>query len=89
MTLIEANYRTGIADAADELTAVAERIFPYAPDLAQFYAAIAKGLCGSCDLIAGIHYMDFDLPEGCSIAVDGRLTPGPARINVAVPGIDL
>ncbi len=88
MTLIDCDHRTSVADAADELIAVADRIFPYAPELAQFYAAIAKGLCGSCDSIADTHFMEFLLPAGCSIAVDGTFTEGPAQINVVIPGVD-
>lgn len=86
MNLIDSDHRTGVADAADELNAVADRIFIHAPELAEFYAAIAKGLRGSCDLVGESYFMDFRLPQGCRLAVDGDFAEGADWINIAITG---
>lgn len=87
MTQITPTLRKEIDSAASALIAVAEKLKPTSPMLADIYKALGQGLDSSHYQNEGERHLNFELPAGCEIALIGKkseFTSGPALVRVTV-----
>lgn len=87
MNRISPTIRKEIDSAASALIAVAEKLKPTSPMLADVYKALGQGLDSSHYKNEGERHIHFELPAGCEIALMGKKSEfmsGPAQIGLTV-----
>ena len=91
MSVIPLLLRRQIGTASYELIAVAEKLRPAFPTLAEVYKALGQAIDSSQNKYENKHIISFELPANCQVTASGKSVTywdGPVTISLLVDETD-